>query len=254
MLMLSRCLQFSYTGGLIQKVGGCWRDVRQQLDANQPNGLRRYEGLGFRRSMKTYGYAWFLDKIDWSTLTFRQPYAAYMMFNNPSLQTIYRARYHQVRDVRVDFIRVDKAYQWMLEFSGIPACLDLLEGYLRELCLCAFRKDVFFHVKAALKPDYMEAALSGEIPLCYDSVNDAMLKENQPLQLAHGNRLAVKDVHGQFAWLWKPIDDHFERQGWGEKPYRGLFQQSFYAVKTARGKAGARKWRQELKRSFIGSH
>ncbi|RSL86279.1 hypothetical protein CDV31_016424 [Fusarium ambrosium] len=238
MLMFLRCLQFSYTGGLIQKVGGCWRDVRQQPDAHQPNGLRRYEGLGFKRTMEMYGYAWFLDKIDWNTLTFRQPHAAYMMFNNPSMQTVYRARYHQVRDVRIDFIRVDKAYQWMLEFSAIPTCLDLLESYLRELCLCAFRKDVFFHVKSALKPERMEAALSGDIPLCYDSVNDAMLKE----------------YHAS-ACTWKPFgDDHFERQGWSEKPYRMLFQQSFHAVKTARGKAGARKWRQELKRSFIGSH
>ncbi|RSL82713.1 hypothetical protein CEP52_016900, partial [Fusarium oligoseptatum] len=234
MLMFLRCLQFSYTGGLIQKVGGCWRDVRYQPDARQPNGLRRYEGLGFRRTMEMYGYAWFLDKIEWNTLTFRQPHAAYMMFNNPSMQTVYRARYHQVRDVRIDFIRVDKAYQWMLEFSAIPTCLDLVERYLRELCLCAFRKDVFFHVKSALKPECMEAALSGEIPLCYDSVNDAMLKEYQPLQLAHGNRLAVKDIHVLFAWLWKSTDDHFERQGWSEKPYRMLFQQSFHAVKTVR--------------------
>jgi hypothetical protein len=28
MLMFLRCLQFSYAGGLIQKVGGCWRDIR----------------------------------------------------------------------------------------------------------------------------------------------------------------------------------------------------------------------------------
>ncbi|GKU15871.1 unnamed protein product [Fusarium langsethiae] len=48
MLMFLRCLRFSYTGGLIQKVGGCWQDVRQQPDARQPNGLRRHEGLGFK--------------------------------------------------------------------------------------------------------------------------------------------------------------------------------------------------------------
>ncbi|PNP55221.1 hypothetical protein FNYG_15524 [Fusarium nygamai] len=254
MLMFLRCLQFSYTGGLIQKVAGCWRDVRQQPDASQPNGLRRHEGLGFKLTMERYGYAWFLDKIDWNTLTFRQPYAPYMMFNNPSMQNVYRARYYQVRDVRIDFIRVNKAYQWMLEFSSIPKCLDLLENYLRELCLCAFRKDVFFHVKSALKPEYLESALSGEIPLCYDSVNNAMLKDHQPLQLAQGNRLAVKDIHVLFAWLWKSKDDYFERQGWKEKPYRMLFQQSFHAIKTARGKAGARTWRQDLKRSFLGSH
>ena len=104
------------------------------------------EGLGFRRTMEQFGYAWFLDKIDWHTLTFRQPYAAYMMFNNPSMQAAYRARYSQVRDVRLDFIRVDKARQWMLEFSVIPSCLEVLGKYLRQLCLCAFRKDVFSHV------------------------------------------------------------------------------------------------------------
>ncbi|KAG5790338.1 hypothetical protein H9Q69_010605 [Fusarium xylarioides] len=254
MLMFLRCLQFSYTGGLIRKVGGCWPDVRQQPDARQPNGLRRHEGLGFKLTMEKYGYAWFLDKIDWNTLTFRQPHTAYMMFNNPSMQNAYRARYHQVRDVRIDFIRVNKAYQWMLEFSSISTCLNLLERYLRELCLCAFRKDVFFHVKSALKPECLESALAGEIPLCYHSVNNAMLKDHQPLHLAEGNRLAVKNIDVLFAWLWKSKDDHFERQGWNEKPYRMLFQQSFHAIKTTRGKASARKWRQELKRSFLGSH
>ncbi|WKT53662.1 hypothetical protein QSH57_004246 [Fusarium oxysporum f. sp. vasinfectum] len=249
-----RCNINKFCVGFEMKVAGCWRDVRQQPDASQPNGLRRHEGLGFKLTMERYGYAWFLDKIDWNTLTFRQPYSPYMMFNNPSMQNVYRARYHQVRDVRIDFIRVNKAYQWMLEFSAIPRCLDLLENYLRELCLCAFRKDVFFHVKSALKPEYLESALSGEIPLCYNSVSNAMVKNHQPLQLAQGNRLAVKDINVLFAWLWKSEDDYFERQGWNEKPYRMLFQQSFHAIKTARGKAGARKWRQDLKRSFLGSH
>jgi hypothetical protein len=93
MLMFLRYLQFSYSGGLIQKVGGCWQDVRHQVDSRQPDGLRRVEGLGFRRTMEDFGYAWFLDKIDWVTLTFRQPYALYMMFNNPSMQAAYYARY-----------------------------------------------------------------------------------------------------------------------------------------------------------------
>lgn len=53
----------------------------------------------------------------------------------------------------------------MLDISAIPACLDLLETYLRELCLCSFRKDVSFYVKSVLKPKCMEAAFSGEIPL-----------------------------------------------------------------------------------------
>lgn len=199
--MFLRCLQFSYAGGLIQKVGGCWQDVRLQPDPHQPSGLRQYEGLGFKRTMEIYSYAWFLDKINWNTLTFRQPHAAYIMFNNPSMQTAYRARYHQVRDVRIDFIRVNKAYQWMLEFSATPACLNILEDYLQELCLYAFQKDIFFHVKSVLKPECREAALSGEIPLCYNSIMNSMLKDYQPLQLTEGNRLAIKGIYVLFAWL-----------------------------------------------------
>ncbi|KAH7109785.1 hypothetical protein EDB81DRAFT_849298 [Dactylonectria macrodidyma] len=254
MLMFLRCLQFSYSGGLIQKVGGCWQDVRQQPDPHQPNGLRRYEGLGFKRTLETYGYAWFLDKIDWNTLTFRQPHAAYMMFNNPSMQTAYHARYRQVRDVRVDFIRVDKARQWMQDFSAVPSCLELLEKYLRQLCLCAFRKDVFTHIKSVLRPEHMEAALSGEVPLCYDSVDKVLIERHRPPQLAYGHRLAVKNIDVLFAWLWEWKDGQFERKGWNDKPYRMLYQQSFRAVTTARGKDGARKWRQELKNSFLKSH
>jgi hypothetical protein len=60
MLMFLRCLQFSYGGGPPRKIGGCWQDVREQLDADQPNGMRRYEGLGFQRTMERCGYAWFL--------------------------------------------------------------------------------------------------------------------------------------------------------------------------------------------------
>ncbi|KAH7471845.1 hypothetical protein FOMA001_g13281 [Fusarium oxysporum f. sp. matthiolae] len=254
MLMFLRCLQFSYSGGLIQKSGGCWQDLRLQPDSSQPNGLRRTEGLGFRHTMETYGYAWFLDKVDWETLTFKQPHAAFMMFNNPSMQAAYHARYRQVRDVRIDFIRVDKARQWMIEFSSVPDCLQLLEKYLQQLCLCAFRKDVFTYIKSVLHPDHIETALAGEIPLCYESVHDALAERHRPPQLAYGNRLAVKNIDVLFAWLWEWKDGHFERKGWKDKPYRMLFQQSFQAVKTTRGIDGARKWRQELKRSFFKSH
>lgn len=66
----------------------------------------------------------------------------------------------------------------MLKFSSIPKCLNLLENYLRELYLYAFRKDVFFYVKLALRPEYLESVLLGEIPLYYGSVNNAMLKDH----------------------------------------------------------------------------
>ncbi|GIC90381.1 uncharacterized protein Aud_006815 [Aspergillus udagawae] len=55
-------------------------------------------------------------------------------------------------------------HQWMTEFSSIPTCQDYLQKYLRQLCLCAFRKDVFTQIKALLKPESATAALAGNHP------------------------------------------------------------------------------------------
>lgn len=73
---------------------------------------------------------------------------------------------------------------------------------------------MFFHIKSALKPECTEAALAGAIPLCYASVRNAMRQDDLPFPLAEGNRLAIKDIHVLFAWLWSWKDDQFERQGW----------------------------------------
>ncbi|KAM6508534.1 hypothetical protein FALCPG4_018374 [Fusarium falciforme] len=124
------------------------------------------------------------------------------MFNNPSMQAAYHARYRQIRDVRIDFIRVGKVRQWMIEFSAVPAYLDLLADYLRQFCLYAFRKDVFTHIKSTLHPERKEATLAGEIPLYYDSIREALAERHRPPELAHGRRLAVKNIDVLFAWLW----------------------------------------------------
>ncbi|KAE8383932.1 hypothetical protein BDV23DRAFT_189804 [Aspergillus alliaceus] len=74
-------------------------------------------------------------------MTFRHPFAPYMVFNNPSLQAAYRARYAQVRDVRLDFLRINQIHQWIQEFSVTSLCLELLKDLLQQLCLCVFQKD-----------------------------------------------------------------------------------------------------------------
>ena len=39
--------------------------------------------------MQEFGYASFLDKVDWTTLTFRQLHALYMVFDTSSMQAAY---------------------------------------------------------------------------------------------------------------------------------------------------------------------
>ncbi|KAJ5975501.1 hypothetical protein N7481_009208 [Penicillium waksmanii] len=154
-MMFLRCMQLSYASGLLQRVSGCWRDVWFRPDAERTDGLRRCEGLRFQRGMEKYGYALVLEKVDWDAMAFRQPSAQYMMFNSPSLQAAFHTRYGQIRDVRLDFLRVYQAHHWMEEFSSISPCLDLLEDFLRQLSFCAFRKDVLLHVKRLLHTDHV---------------------------------------------------------------------------------------------------
>ncbi|KAL5366723.1 hypothetical protein BJX96DRAFT_183344 [Aspergillus floccosus] len=163
MLMFLRCLPFSYSGGLLERVSGCWRDVWFRPDPTQPDGLRRCEGLGFQRNMQQFGYGWFLDKLDWEMMVFRQPATQYIQFNNLSLQAAYHARYSQVRD--------------MTEFSSIPLCQEYLQKYLRQLCLRAFRKDIFTQIKALLKPE------SSHWMLPYPQNNSFMRKSKESGQV-----------------------------------------------------------------------
>jgi hypothetical protein len=126
-----------------------------------------------------------------------------MLFNNPSMQNAYRARYTQVRDVRADFIAVSKIEQLMQQFRGFPQCQEFLEDELRQMCLCAFRKDVFQHIKDLLKKDAVEDALAGKVPLYWSSLNRVLRSRHCPPRLATGKRLAVQSVDVLFSWLWE---------------------------------------------------
>jgi hypothetical protein len=131
-------------------------------------------------------------------------------------------------------------HQWMTEFSSIPTCQDYLQKYLRQLCLRAFRKDVFTQIKALLKPESATAALAGNIPLCRPSLEDALQERFRPPPITSGNRMAVKHINVLFTWLWEWWDGRFEQKGWDHKPYRLLYQKSFEVITLIQGKDAAR--------------
>ena len=254
MLIFLRCLQLSYGGGIISRSSGCWLDRRDVSLPHASGRVQRQEGLGFQVTLSRYGYAWFLDKIDWETMTFKAEYAPYMLFNNPSMQAAYRAHYRQIRDVQKDFITVDKVEQLMQDFSHIPTCQKFLEGILRQICLCVFRKDVFEDIKLLLKKSCREDAVAGKIPLCWPSLNQALLLPHRPPRLATGKRLSVQDFDVLFEWLWEWDDARFQRLHWYKKPYRMLYQRSFEAIQRINGKTQALRWGRSLKESLLKSH
>ncbi|XP_014550169.1 hypothetical protein COCVIDRAFT_21299 [Bipolaris victoriae FI3] len=196
MLMFLRCLQFSYTGGLIQKVSGCWQDVRCHPSTSEPDGIQRLEGLGFRDTMSQYGYAWFLDKA--------------------------------------------RSY----------ALLSLLV----DICLRAFRKDVFQHIRLIIRRRYRAPALSGDIALCRPIMEKIVKPTHLPLHFVSGNRVSVKTIGALCRWLWDWEDGTFLRRHWSDKPHRMLYWRCIYMIGIINGPAQAQLWRLNLERRFIQTH
>ncbi|KAF9882578.1 hypothetical protein FE257_006753 [Aspergillus nanangensis] len=110
------------------------------------------------------------------------------------MQAAYHARYPQIRDVRVDFIQINQIHQWIIEFSTVPSYQQYLQKYLQQLCLRAFRKDIFTQVKPLLRPESTTAALAGDTPLYWPDVKNALQPQYSPPQIASGNRIAVKRI------------------------------------------------------------
>lgn len=87
----------------------------------------------------------------------------------------------------------------MANFSAVPSHLELSEKYLQQLCLYTFQKNVFSHIKSVLHPERIEVASAGEVRLYYEGLSDALTERNRPPRLAHGHRLAVKNIEVLFA-------------------------------------------------------
>jgi hypothetical protein len=149
-------------------------------------------------------------------------------------------------------ITVDKIRQLIQQFGEAPRCQDFLERVLVQLCLCAFRKDVFQHIRPLLKKNCVDDALAGHVPLCWPSMNRVL--RQGPAYLVTGKRLAVQSIDVLFVWLWEWKDGSFQRQHWQDKPYRLLYQRSYEAIRLVRGKERARAWKQQLKGTFVRSH
>jgi hypothetical protein len=254
MLMFLRCLRLSYSGGLVQRISGCWQDVCYQTDVKQADRQRRVEGLGFCKTMEQYGYAWFLDKVDWETMTFRLPHRPYMQFNSPSMLAHYHTHYRTLRDVQADFITVEDYFGLMRKYSLDRARSYAILSLLADVCLRVFRKDVFQHIRSTIRSQYRASALSGEVALCGPTLEKIIKKDHLPLHFVSGNRMIAKHVETLFEWLWDWRGEGFSRQHWIDKPYRMLYRRCDEMIGRIYGQAQAESWTVNLKQRFIQTH
>jgi hypothetical protein len=132
----------------------------------------RPHSLGFLDNMRRHGYAWFADKIDWQTMTFAPRYAARLGFDQSEGEGRFR-RGAVLRSFKDHLLRIQHAEPHLLRWAYRLWCRRPLTRYLHQICAHVFRVNVWTSLRGALKAAYVENAVAGDLPLCWEALSDA---------------------------------------------------------------------------------
>ncbi|EFW15480.1 conserved hypothetical protein [Coccidioides posadasii str. Silveira] len=258
---ISDCRQWFYG---TQENSGLWLDCQVQLPPEGSDMEWIQKGLGMAFTLELYGYAWFLDKLDWMAMTFKPSHRAHMVFNTPTLQMAYYWQYWQLIKFKSDFMLFHDVFSCMLDVCLDPAHSALLLQLLVNLCLRAFWKDVFRSladcvIQQPLHPARLENACNGEIPLTCAGISQIFQHSHfwKDIQFITGFRMKVRNIEMLFAWLWgwdSNGNSNWLCKHWESKQYWVLFHQFFNVIVSVYRTQQACEWCTIVKQTFIHSH
>ncbi|EFW14240.1 conserved hypothetical protein [Coccidioides posadasii str. Silveira] len=266
MMMFLQCLLCVYggQGNHLCHSSGLWLDCQVQLPPESSDTEQIQESLEMASTLELYGYAWFLDKLDWMAMTFKPPHQAHMVFNTPTLQMAYYQQYQQLIKFKSDFVLFYNVFSCMLDVCLDPTCSVLLLQLLVNLCLRVFQKNVFRSLadcvtQQPLHSARLEDACNGEIPLTCAGILQIFQHSHfwEDIQFITGSRMKVRNIEMLFAWLWGwdgNGNSDWLCKHWKSKQYWVLFHQSFDVIVSVYGTQQACEWRTIVKQTFICSH
>lgn len=268
MMMFLRCLTSAYggQGAHLRRSLGLWIDRRTRRPREGSDREQVQEGMALGMHLERSGYAWMADKLDWAMMIFLPAHRAHMVFNTPSLQSAYHARYWQVVRARDDFLLFHDIFSRLQEHRLEKQRSALLLQLLVDLCLRAFRKDVFQtladrrRVQQPLSPERIREACAGEVPLTGAGVRYVFEhgRLSDDLHFVSQAHIKLPHVEGLFIWLWGWDGDgnrgDMLRKHWNDKAYRVLYRQCFGVIAQTHGVQQARAWRLRLKETWIRTH
>ena len=168
-----------------------------------------WEELNMKTTLQHYEYMWFLDKLNWSVITFWLSHQVNMMFNTLNLQIIYHSWYHQIVESKSDFIKFHDIFALMKTHCFDAIRLMLLLCLLIDLVLHVFHKDVFIaltddKIKQSLDFKQIVIAWKRDISLTETEISWVFLHSDfsDDLQFLTQTCQRVISVEILFAWLW----------------------------------------------------
>lgn len=201
-----------------------------------------------------------LDKIDWKRFVFNAEITHNTLFGNIRMAEAYHSRWKEVREMKDDFMLLERVIELWNEHYRTPSNRVLLRLYMIMICTRHFRKEVWGLMKDEIKPSLLSKALKGEIMLSQRDVQCTLRKKllyptaskatYQDLYFVTGNRMTWKELGPLVDFLWN-YDDRLARTHWQNKGYRILYQRCSEAIRKTLGKDGRRAWQLDLKHVFV---
>ena len=248
MMMFLRCIPCLLGHGVAGSHARFWYDqYPPQKNVVAGEGP---QGFGFSDTMDRYGFAWFADKIDWVTLTFDWRFAPYLGFSASHSERRFKHR-QSIQTFKDHIIRIQHTQPYFAQWGQDPNCYTFLARYLHQICAHVFRVDVFTHIKKTLAEDWLDDALAGEVPLCYEAVSAALDPDQGiKMQIAH----AAQNKLRMWRDLWKALwgADRDTPAAFRDKPYRRVYHQSLEVIQAALGPRQAAAWSKQFQ-TFIRS-
>ena len=225
MAMFLRCLRFTFGGHLLRRESALsWS--RRERNVGEPPRLRLWYGLGFSNTLPRYRYCWLEPRIDWGRLQFKSDVTYHMLFGNGVLRGQYFRRGRQVQAFLDTTRRIEVALEWLERHRGVEVVRERLLLWVVHTCLQQFRIDIAQCVKAEIREEDREEAVTGTVPFCLEwferIITDGVYRMS-------GNRSDFKVVSHLGHFLFD-YEDGRVRKHWDDGPYRTLYRRALTAV------------------------
>jgi|SRR2546423_572987 len=190
--------------------------------------------------------------LDWEHMVISLRYSGSIGFDNLPLLRQYRKHYGQLRRMYDDWVAIQQTDHLMRLYHHHPAPAQLLWCYLRQICLRAFRRDVFQTIRKSLQPGSMKHALNGSLPFSAAALRDS-ISRRPAFALADAPNQRIREYNVLFQFLFEE-DDEFDRGHWAHKGYRLLYRLSWTMIQQHSGADPASLWRMYFKDYLRRTH
>ena len=180
--------------------------------------------------------------MDWERVQFQAAISDRVVFGNGALRGQYLRRGKQVRGFVDTMLTLEMALEWLERYREHSVICERLVSWMVHLCLQQFRVDILQAVRAEIKEEHRDEALTGKRPFSRDYFQEIM---EDGCFLMRGNKTELKTPELVAHFLFD-YGDGRERKHWEDRPFRKLNERAMTGIATRvserRGSFSFRLW------------